>query len=154
MANTRKIDQILKKAIFEVFEQMYYIFAESPHSSDGGDYSLRSSIVFSGSATGSMQILLSSGIAKSMGANVLSLCPDDVSVTVMEDCAKEAINMICGNFIRKLNPEMLFQLSIPTVETISNYSDEHRKAGDHELHLTFSADNGNMKVILASADIL
>jgi CheY-specific phosphatase CheX len=153
MANTRKIDQILKKAIFEVFEQMYFIFTESLPG-DVGDYSLTSSINFSGPVAGSMQLLLSRGIAKTMGANILSLHPDDITITVMEDCAKEAINMICGNFIRKLDPEKLFQLSVPTVETISNHPDRKKETGGHELHLTFSADSGNMRVILASADIL
>jgi len=70
----------------------------------------------------------------------------------MEDCAKESINMICGNFVRQLDPERVFQLSIPSVATGKGPSTGARPE-ENLICLNFTAEGGYIKVSLRSADL-
>jgi hypothetical protein len=65
MVNIKTIREMLTRAIFEVFEKMYYIFSE-PIEGHGEHYQMKSTINFSGSASGQIQIFLSRGIAEGM----------------------------------------------------------------------------------------
>jgi CheY-specific phosphatase CheX len=152
MANIKKIEEILTTAIFEVFEKMFYIFSE-PLPGSGGEYHMQAAINFSGPGNGSMQILISHGIAETMVKNMLGLDEDEINEPIVGDCIKESLNMICGNFLRKLDPERLFHLSIPTFEMISENFTESQGRTDHEIHLAFAADEGNMAVIMTAPDV-
>ena len=153
MANIKTIQEMLTRAIFEVFEKMYYIFSE-PLRGNGGNYQMKSTITFSGSANGRIQLLLSREIAEVMVKNMLNLEQNEIDLPIMADCVKESLNMICGNFLRKLDPERVFDLSFPTFEMISDDGDEGPEATDHRLDLTFVADDGHIKVIMAAPDML
>ena len=80
---------------------------------------MKSTINFSGSVNGEIQIFLNRAIAETMVKNMLNLHQDEIDLPIMADCVKESLNMICGNFLRKLDPERVFDLSIPTFEMIS-----------------------------------
>lgn len=153
MANIKTIQEMLTRAIFEVFEKMYYIFSE-PLRGNGGIYQMKSTITFSGSANGQIQLLLSREIAETMVNNMLNLEQNEIDLPIMADCVKESLNMICGNFLRKLDPERVFDLSIPTFEMISDDGDEGSEPTDHQMDLTFVADDGHIKVIMAAPDML
>lgn len=154
MANTKTIQEMLTRAIFEVFEKMYYIFSE-PLRGDGGNYQMKSTINFRGSTCGSIQMLLSRGIAETMAQNMLNLQKDEVDLPIMADCVKESLNMICGNFVRKLDPDRVFDLSIPIFETIpENDCDRGPEGADHQLTLTFVTDCGNMRLTMTAPELL
>jgi CheY-specific phosphatase CheX len=153
MGNIKMIQDKLTKAIFEVFERMYFIFFESLKG-NGGNYQIRSSINFSGSASGQIQILLSRSIAEMMVKNMLNLHQDEIDLPIIEDCVKESLNMICGNFLRKLDPERVFDLSIPTCDLISDDGDQVPEIKDHQVDLTFIADGGNARLIMTAPDML
>lgn len=153
MANIKTIQAMLTTAIFEVFERMYYIFSE-PLKGSGGNYQLSSTIKFSGSANGRIQIFLSRGIAETMVKNMLNLQQDEIDLPIMADCVKESLNMICGNFVRKLDPERVFDLSIPTFDMIPDGCDKGPEVRDHQVDLTFVADGGNMRLIMTAPDML
>lgn len=153
MANTRKIEEILRTAIFEVLEKVFFIFTE-PLREDGGIFHMKAAINFSGPVNGGMQILLSRGIAETMVTNMLNLEQDDVTEQIMVDCVKESINIICGNFVRKLDPERGFHLSIPTFERISENILGDQQTKTNEIRLTFAAETGNISVTMTAADIL
>jgi CheY-specific phosphatase CheX len=144
---------MLTRAIFEVFERMYYIFSE-PLKGNGGNYQMKSTINFSGSANGSIQLFLSRGIAEAMVKNMLNLQQDEIDLSIMADCVKESLNMICGNFVRKLDPERVFDLSLPTFEVISDDGDKGPEVMDHQVSLTFVADGGNVRLIMTAPDML
>jgi len=144
---------MLTRAIFEVFERMYYIFSE-PLKGNGGNYQMKSTINFSGSANGSIQLFLSRGIAEAMVKNMLNLPQDEIDLPIMADCVKESLNMICGNFVRKLDPAKVFDLSLPTFEMISNDADKGPEVMDHQVSLTFVADAGNVRLIMTAPDML
>jgi CheY-specific phosphatase CheX len=153
MANIKTIQEMLTRAIFEVFERMYYIFSE-PLKGNGGNYQMKSTINFSGSANGSIQLFLSRGIAEAMVKNMLNLQQDEIDLPIMADCVKESLNMICGNFVRKLDPERVFDLSLPIFEMISDDCAKGPEARDQQVDLTFVADGGNVRLIMTAPDML
>lgn len=153
MANIKMIKEMLTTAIFEVFERMFYVFSE-PLQSDGEDYQMKSTINFNGPVSGEIQILLNKAIAETMVKNMLGLEEEEISQPVIADCVKESINMICGNFLRKLDPDRVFHLSIPTFEVISEKIHHVQEGIDQEIHLTFSTDTGNMEVVMIAHSMM
>ena len=115
---------------------------------------MKSTINFSGSANGSLQLFLSRSIAEAMAKNMLNLQQDEIDLPIMADCVKESLNMICGNFVRKLDPERVFNLSIPAFEMIPDDGDKGPERMDHQMDLTFVADGGNVRLIMTAPDML
>ena len=153
MENIKKIKEMLTAAIFEVFEKMFYVFSE-PLPTNGETYQMKSTISFSGPVAGKIQILLNGMIAETMVKNMLGLEEEEIDESIMADCVKESINMICGNFLRKLDPERVYHLSIPTFETVSENISQGEEGKDEEIHLTFVSDTGNMKVIMIAPSMM
>jgi CheY-specific phosphatase CheX len=144
---------MLTKAIFEVFEKMFFIFAE-PFREEGEDYPVRAIIRFSGPMEGAMQISMSEDLAKIMAKNMLSLDEGQTTDPVIADCVKECLNMICGNFVRKVDPERVFQLSIPVFELISDRSGDMDEQSGPSLRLVFDTEGGAFKVIMTASGCL
>ena len=122
MDNTVMIHRKLTGSIFEVFEKMFYIFLEPAEQEAGvgaGTYRWRSAISFSGAVQGEMAALFSQPLAELMVRNMLNDEGDQVADDLLSDCLKEAINMICGNFLQKVNPAMVFDLSLPSVASLT-----------------------------------
>jgi len=130
-------------SIFDVFEKMFFVFLE-PYDEDI-QYDLMTSIQFSGPMKGEIKSYLSRGIASVMVQNMLGLEPKEVTDKTMEDCAKEALNMIAGNFLNKLEPKEVFDLSIPAYVKKSDKLSEDSHAA---LSLTFDSDNRYLGIVL------
>lgn len=143
MGNTKKIQEMLMNSIFDVFEKMFFVFLE-PYDEDI-QYDLMTSIQFSGPMKGEIRSYLSRGIASVMVQNMLGLEPKEVTDKTMEDCAKEALNMIAGNFLNKLEPKEVFDLSIPAYVKKSDKLSEDSHAA---LSLTFDSDNRYLGIVL------
>lgn len=109
----KKIPEILRVSIFEVFEKMFYIFLE-PLDDESIGYDMEAAIRFDGCLKGEIRILLSMDMAENMIQNMLGLEKDEITSQIIEDCSKEAANMICGNFLGKFDSTKVFNLSIPT----------------------------------------
>ncbi len=88
-----------------------------------------------------------------MAANMLNLRPDEVDLGIMGDCVKESLNMICGNFLRKLDPQKVFNLSIPTFNPIDG-GDEETETQNPEMDLVFVADGGHVRLTMTAPAIL
>jgi CheY-specific phosphatase CheX len=153
MVNTKKTEEILTTAIFEVFEKVFFIFTE-PLRENGGVFHMKAAINFSGPANGGMQILLSRGIAETMVTNMLNLEQEEITEQIVMDCVKESINIICGNFVRKLDPERGFHLSIPEFEVVTDDIQRNQQTKPDEIRLTFAAETGKILVTMTAADIL
>jgi len=108
----KKIEEMTRHSIFEVFEKMFFLFLE-PFDDEGDEYDMEAAIRFEGSMSGEIRILLSMDIAKAMIQNMLGLQKDEITIQRMEDCSTEAVNVICGNFLGKLNSAKVFNLSMP-----------------------------------------
>ncbi len=111
--NMKKIEEMMKLSISEVFEKMFFLFLESPDNGEAGTYDMESSIRFDGSMKGDVRVLLSRDMAKAMVHNLLGLEEDKINPQRIEDCAKEAANMVCGYFLGRFDSTRDFTLSAP-----------------------------------------
>ena len=112
MEVTEKIRKAILEATFDVFEKMFFIFLE-PSEDASGEYDMETCIRFRGGyLSGSMRMLFTKSLAEGMTRNLLNLdaAPSEQQTT---DCAKEAVNMVCGNFLSILEGKKVFDLSIP-----------------------------------------
>lgn len=48
-----------------------------------------------------------------MAQNMLGCEPSEITEQMIEDCSKEAANMVCGNFLRKMSEKDVFNLNLP-----------------------------------------
>ena len=145
MANTKKIQELLMTSIFEVFEKMFFVFLE-PLDEDI-QYDMVTSIQFSGPVKGEIRAYLSRGVASIMAQNMLGLEPGDVTDQTLEDCAKEALNMIAGSFLNKLDSTQVFNLSIPQYEGKTGQFNQD-KDSQAILNMTFDSDDQYMGVTM------
>jgi CheY-specific phosphatase CheX len=141
MESMSHMKEMMASSIFEVFEKMFFIFLEPSHT-EVGEYDLESSIRFNGQNKGEIKILFSALLSKRMVQNMLGM--DEVRITDqdIEDCAKEAVNMVCGNFLSKLDAESeTFDMTIPT---FSKPPESSTRAGNHTCRLDFVSDDGEI----------
>ncbi|HPL63818.1 MAG: chemotaxis protein CheX [Syntrophales bacterium] len=144
---TEKNRVIMLEAIFEVFEKMLFIFLE-PSTEKISGLDLGASISFQDDKLqGEMRLLFSTDLAVHMAQNILN--PEDGRVTEeqIEDCVKEAVNMVCGNYLSKLDPRRVFDLAIPVFlkkpgKTVS---------GDQAFRLDFASDDGPLCFMMGSS---
>jgi hypothetical protein len=66
---------------------------------------------------------------------------------LIEDCTKEAVNMIGGNFLQKYDSSKVFDLSIPVFENKSGVLvSQEEAASDTVWKLSFESDESMMGV--------
>jgi CheY-specific phosphatase CheX len=82
-------------------------------------YEMITSIKFSGHLNGEIYIYFTRGVAESMVRNMLGVEESGITDKLIEDCTKEAVNMISGNFLQKYDSSRVFDLSIPAFEKIT-----------------------------------
>lgn len=113
--------RILRTSISEVFEKMFFLYLESADRVVGSS-GLKASIEFRGPHDGAVELYFSLELLTVMAQNMLSLPAHDVGDSERDDCAREAANMVCGNFLAILDPSRRYELTIPTcvvVDTIA-----------------------------------
>ncbi|MBN2687628.1 MAG: chemotaxis protein CheX [Deltaproteobacteria bacterium] len=142
METMRKMMEI---SIFEVFEKMFFIFLE--HAGDADNhFDSEAVITFRGAVSGEVRLLVSDGMAGAMVMNMLGI--DDTGITEkhIEDCAKEAVNMICGNFLGKLHTDdQAFDLSIPLYRRPAS---SVAADGDSTVYIHYLSGDGAMSTAL------
>ncbi len=139
----KKIQEIMRRSISEVFEKMFFLFLEPPDDEDI-TYDMEAAIRFEGSMSGEVRLLLSRDMAKTMVQNMLALKENGIVTQGMEDCSKEAVNMICGDFLGNLDSTRVFDLSAPIFR---------ERLGDLELmknacRMDFDSDGKTVGVII------
>ena len=137
------IREILKESIFEVFEKMFFIFLEPGARVLVHDY--ETSIGFDGPRRGSIRILLSLPVAKLMVRNMLGISDEKEIERHVEDCAKEAANMVCGNFLVNLDASKKFTMSLPAF-SVKPRQQPVVSAGVHAFD--FDCEAGKMGIVL------
>ena len=145
MENTKKIQDLLMNAIFEVFEKMFFVFLE-PLDEDV-KYEMVTSIKFSGPVTGEMYVFFTRGVAETMVQNMLGVDLSGVTDKLIEDCTKEAVNMISGNFLQKYDSSKVFDLSIPVFENKTGvFAPQGEVSGKGDWNLSLESDESLMGV--------
>jgi len=134
-------------AIFEVFEKMFFIFLE-PVEAANSPYDHISYINFDGKVTGGLSIMLSQGMAETMAHNMLDCEKNEVTGQVLADCTKEAANMICGNFLRKMSQDDIFTLGLPQYAAKGQGEQKGMAppAGADHITLSFEGEEGTLQV--------
>ncbi len=102
----------LATSISDVFEKMFFIYLEMAEEKHEGPF-LKSSMSFSGSGSGALDLYFSDSLLTSMAQNMLSLDAGEIGKNDREDCACEAANMVCGNFLATMDPASCYDLTIP-----------------------------------------
>jgi CheY-specific phosphatase CheX len=110
--NMKKIEEMMRLSISEVFEKMFFLFLEPPDDEDI-TYDMEAAIRFEGSMRGEVRVLLTKDMAKAMVQNMLGLEEDEIAAQRIEDCSKEAANMVCGDFLGNFDRTRVFTLSSP-----------------------------------------
>ena len=143
----KEMNETLRAAIFDVFERMYYVFLE-PFHDECSEYDVGSSIKFDGALHGELMILVSEELAKTMVQNLLGIEGEDIKEQDIEDCVKEAANMICGDFLSKLDQTKVFDLSIPVFIRRPRGFREGNKA----CSVSFDAESGVFGAVLSLSE--
>jgi CheY-specific phosphatase CheX len=112
MEATQTIKKILTTSTFDVFEKMFFIFLEMS-GTEMQQHDLVTSIRFTGPIGGEIRLYFSDSLVLAMVENMLSVSPSDVTPAMREDCAKEAVNMIGGQFLRTLDSTKVFHMEVP-----------------------------------------
>ena len=92
---------------------MFFIFLEPGGRAPVHDY--EAAIRFDGPQRGVIRILFTRPVARLMVRNMLGLDNGAVTEPHVEDCVKEAANMVCGNFLVNLDASKKFTMSLPAV---------------------------------------
>ncbi len=145
----KELRQTLMQSIFEVFEKMFYIFLE-PSDVHFLGFDVEADIDFKGALKGSLSLQLSHNMAKHMVSHLLNVPLDQVTDEHVQDCAKEATNMICGNFISRADRQNAYDYSSPRFFTTLKgpwpYSPDEKS---ESIRLNFDSDSGRASVILS-----
>jgi CheY-specific phosphatase CheX len=145
MENTKKIQDLLMNAIFEVFEKMFFVFLEP--LDEEVQYEMVTSIKFSGPVSGEIHVFFTHGVAETMVQNMLGIDLPELTDELIEDCTKEAVNMIGGNFLQKYDSSKVFDLSIPIFERKAGvFAQLDKAAGKGVWNLSFESDESLMGV--------
>jgi CheY-specific phosphatase CheX len=137
------IREILKESIFEVFERMFFIFLEPGGRAPVHDY--EAVIRFDGPQQGAIRILFIRPVARLMVRNMLSLENGAVTEKHVEDCVKEAANMVCGNFLVNLDASKKFTMSLPA---FSVRPGQPPAVSEKVYAFDFECEDGMMGVVL------
>lgn len=143
MENMEKIAETMTISISEVFERMFFIFLEPPEEECSG-YDMEAAIRFGGPLNGEVRILLSQGMAQDMMRNMLGMDEEEMTPQAREDCAKEAANMVCGDFLSKLDSNQVFSLSVPVFRP----QPENDLPGQNTCRMDFVSDGNEVGVIV------
>jgi len=101
-------------AIYEVFEKMFFVFLEPVERNV--KYDMVASLNFDGSIKGQITAYFTHGMIENMLKNMLGPQANSITDEMIEDCAKEAVNMMGGNLLHKFDAEKAFYLFIPFFE--------------------------------------
>ncbi|HET6461666.1 MAG TPA: chemotaxis protein CheX [Syntrophales bacterium] len=143
----RDMKEIMMAAIFDVVEKMFYVFLE-PVADEYSDYAMEAAVQFKGDVKGEISILVSEALAENMVRNFLGLAQGQMTRDDVEDCMKEVANMVCGNFLGRLDRTKVFDLSMPS------FSRSPRKniADGHSFRLFFDSDGESFGAVLRLAN--
>ncbi|HOG16724.1 MAG: hypothetical protein A4E73_02831 [Syntrophaceae bacterium PtaU1.Bin231] len=148
MDGTGEMKEKLAASIFEVLEKMFFVFLEP--TGDGGRFEgFSAGIGFRGPVSGRLELFSSPGVSRAMVRNMLNIGEGEVSEAMLQDGLKEAVNMICGNFLRKHDPSRVFDLQIPSFHGAEETARRDPAPGEEvAAALGFVADGETLGVML------
>lgn len=137
--NTEKIMEMMKTSISEVFGKMFFIFLQ-PLDNDYIEADMEAAVSFDGTINGEVRLLLSRKVVGAMIQNMLGLGEGEFTIQDMEDCSKEAVNMVCGNLLSKFDDSERFEMYVPVFREIP----EKIEQSENVLLKGFDSDEGRV----------
>ncbi|MBE0555758.1 MAG: chemotaxis protein CheX [Proteobacteria bacterium] len=151
MEATQTIRKILTTSTFDVFEKMFYIFLEIS-ATGKQQYDLATSIRFSGPFDGEIRLGFSDSLVLAMVENMLNVDQHDATRAMREDCAKEAVNMIGGQFLRTLDSTKIFHMAVPVCLSDASAAQQDGPAEDLVQCLNFESEKGHLYLLASLKD--
>ncbi|HCY87827.1 MAG TPA: chemotaxis protein CheX [Desulfobacteraceae bacterium] len=104
-------------SIFEVMETMFFMTLEKPKSppAEIGDAQKTSAITFSGEYSGTIFLSIPEGLLRTMTENLLGQDIDTLTQAHVDGTLKEALNMIAGSALTKVDNTAYMGLGIPEI---------------------------------------
>ncbi len=146
MEATQMIRKILTTSTFDVFEKMFFIFLEMS-AAGKQQYDLVTSIRFSGPFDGEIRLGFSDSLVLAMVENILGADQHDITGAMREDCAKEAVNMIGGQFLRTLDSTKVFHMAVPVCLPDTSVAQQGSPGQDLEQCLNFESEKGHLYLL-------
>jgi CheY-specific phosphatase CheX len=146
MDGNEKLRQNLMRAVFEVFEKMYYIFLEPVEKEVARKDFSAVEIGFSGDISGRIIARFPHELSMIMAENALGMDDKEISEQILADCRKECLNMLCGNFLQKHDADKLFQMTLPKVVDGKGGSEPDGRIQIQKLDLNFESDQIPLRV--------
>ena len=146
MEQNKIIRQNLMKAVFEVFEKMYYIYLEPVENGAVGIDFSAVEIGFSGDITGNIIARFPRELSMMMAANALGMDDQEMTDPILADCRNECLNMLCGNFLQKHNTDKLFHMTLPKAVIGNGGSDLGGRGQIYKLDLNFESARVPLRV--------
>lgn len=145
--NTEKIMEMMKTSISEVFGKMFFIFLE-PLDNEYVEADMEAAVSFDGTISGRVSILLSRKVVGAMIKNMLGLGEGKFTMQDMEDCSKEAVNMVCGNLLSKFDSSERFQMYVPVFREVP----EKIESSENVLLYGFDSDDGRVGMVVTLSE--
>jgi len=146
MEQNKILRQNLMKAVFEVFEKMYYIYLEPVEGEAVGKDFSSVEIGFSGDIEGIIISRFPHELSMMMAANALGMDDQQMTDQILADCRKECLNMLCGNFLQKHNTDKLFHMTLPKAVIGKGGSDLDVQRQVYKLDLNFESARVPLRV--------
>jgi len=83
-----------------------------------------------------------------MVRNMLGLGEEEFSMQDMEDCSKEAVNMVCGNLLSKFDSSERFKMSVPVFREVPGKVE----SSENVLLKGFDSDDGRVGVVVTLSE--
>ena len=122
-----QLNEVLSRVAIDTFEKLAFMFA-FPDEGDGTaplEEAVCAGVGFSGPFSGEVDIRISDAVLPELGANMLGM-DDEQNVTTeqKQDALKEALNVICGNFLPAIaGEEPIFNMEMPRILSLNEISD-------------------------------
>lgn len=115
-----KHDSLLQTMV-DALDTMAFIASEptDPASVECPELPVRVVMSYSGSGTGTIELVAGAGFARYMAANIIGTTPDDPeSAMRAPDAIKELVNVVVGALMPRIakSPDDLFTLTIPELD--------------------------------------
>ncbi|MFH1156211.1 MAG: chemotaxis protein CheX [Pseudomonadota bacterium] len=113
----------------EVMETMFYMSVEYRKNLSLGETPLGTQIPetcmlsFSGAMTGTLLLAMPAGVLEALSCSFLGAAQGDVTAAEKEGTLKEALNMITGNALSRMDPQKSHHLGIPEAAPFSRLTD-------------------------------
>ncbi len=124
------IKKVVNKTISEVFEMMFFTFLEPltdvPPEDEWGENAvmIRGFISYKGDITGDFLFYFPKNLARNITVNFLGVAAEELDDHKITDTTAEAVNMVVGSLLGKLDPGGTCTLGIPEATIITDFSPE------------------------------